>query len=634
MKKSNRHTIVLGILALLIFLFETPFVLPSFVTFVRKLKVVGLRFAAAIFLFTVGLFGLSPSYGLPSFPGAEGFGADNPGGRGKQVFIVTNLSGGNGAGSLRGALESAKSAGGGYIVFTVSGVIPLINEATVEDNITIAGQTSPGGIALDGTNASGISALTVGSYFQKTKPNNVIIRHIRIRGARYANDGIDIFGSNVVMDHVSISWYCDGAIDAIQSDNLTISWSMLGDAAECHEEGYHGLALLMNTCGNASIHHTLFHNSAERNPLYTLAQPDKVMDFRNNVIFNYRKYDSDFGGIAPDRNQANVVGNYWKPGSHTHGDENGKQRSVIIGQNDMSLYVSNNRHVEGLGQDFEVCTGTVKYCAEPRGNDAIVAAMRPDDTYDEWSFTGRFGAFGDPNSIMGPVAGELKKLDAPATAPAVTTYPVDQAYGAVLDKFGAFPRDNTDKRVEKEVRDGDGMWKKLRSVDNNTYTGTRPPGFGLADTDGDGMSDEWEMANGGLSLTPNGHENHAEYDNIEVYINALSDVLVGPIQLAISPRHKGAGAAGPLSLASANPFRNKITLNYQVENAGTPVQLAVYDLKGQLIKTLVATQTRQGNHSVAWNGKNNQGQTVKNGLYIARVKINNQTSSQKLMLLR
>ena len=86
------------------------------------------------------------SPGLPAFPGAEGFGANTPGGRGGRVIHVANLNA-FGPGSLQ---EACNTAGRRIVVFDVSGVIEGDVEIT-EPFLTIAGQTAPGaGITIYG----------------------------------------------------------------------------------------------------------------------------------------------------------------------------------------------------------------------------------------------------------------------------------------------------------------------------------------------------------------------------------------------------------------------------------------------------------------------------------------------------
>lgn len=108
-----------------------------------------------------------------AFPTAEGFGAAAKGGRGGRAIAVTTLAD-SGTGSLRACMMAT---GARTCVFRVSGTINLLSQIKpTAGNLTIAGQTAPGGgiaIRNDPSNLTG-SPLFI-------KVPDVIIRHVRIR---------------------------------------------------------------------------------------------------------------------------------------------------------------------------------------------------------------------------------------------------------------------------------------------------------------------------------------------------------------------------------------------------------------------------------------------------------------------
>jgi hypothetical protein len=104
--------------------------------------------------------------GVLAFPGAEGYGRFAAGGRGGDVYHVTNVKD-NGPGSLREGIESAE--GPRTIVFDVSGNIRLKSGLKIDRNafLTIAGQTAPG---------DGITVCD--QKLNIAKSNDIIIRYL------------------------------------------------------------------------------------------------------------------------------------------------------------------------------------------------------------------------------------------------------------------------------------------------------------------------------------------------------------------------------------------------------------------------------------------------------------------------
>src|SRR5436305_7428139 len=92
-------------------------------------------------------FPVTAAEALRAFPGAEGFGAYTPGGRGGKVYVVTTLEDYAHkappiSGSFRQGIEADKPR---VIVFAVSGTIHLRDRLRIQSPfLTIAGQTAPG----------------------------------------------------------------------------------------------------------------------------------------------------------------------------------------------------------------------------------------------------------------------------------------------------------------------------------------------------------------------------------------------------------------------------------------------------------------------------------------------------------
>src|SRR5215831_2916773 len=86
-----------------------------------------------------GLTSFAVSAAPLAFPTAEGFGARTSGGRGGEIYHVTNL-----ADSGPGSFRDAVSKGPRIVVFDVGGYIDLKSNVTIASDITILGQSAPG----------------------------------------------------------------------------------------------------------------------------------------------------------------------------------------------------------------------------------------------------------------------------------------------------------------------------------------------------------------------------------------------------------------------------------------------------------------------------------------------------------
>ncbi|MDZ7316494.1 MAG: T9SS type A sorting domain-containing protein [candidate division KSB1 bacterium] len=85
--------------------------------------------------------------------------------------------------------------------------------------------------------------------------------------------------------------------------------------------------------------------------------------------------------------------------------------------------------------------------------------------------------------------------------------------------------------------------------------------------------------------------------------------------------------------AYPNPFNSAGTLRFFAAQTAH-VELAVYDINGNKIKTLLNQQVPQGAHSIRWDGTTDRGESVSSGIYLFRLKTESGTLTQKLTLLK
>ena len=419
-----------------------------------------------------------------AFPTAEGWGRFATGGRGGEVYAVTNLND-NGPGSLRDAL----SMGHRIIVFRVSGTIQLNSLLLLDkSHITIAGQTAPG----DGVCLRGCPLLI-------RRTNNIIVRYLRIRvGDEFGKpvDGLEVRDSeNVIIDHCSVSWSSDEAINTWHgTKNLTVQWCLISEPLHRSVNyGPHGYGASLGG-ENTSYHHNLFAHCAGRNPSIAGGDHDHTtqMDYRNNVIYNWLHRSCD-----GKPKSINVVNNYYKPGPATR--PHVRRRIARIDDN-MAKY------------------GTF----EPRwyieGN---VVEGEPKLTHDNWS--GGVDFQGNTNEAK-------NRQRVPFPFAPIKTHSASEAYQIVLADVGANRpvRDAIDTRVLKEVFDGTASQGENGIIDRQDEAGGWPQlrsAPAAIDTDRDGMPDAWEKEHG---LDPrnaadrNKQRVDGSYTNLESYLHELA----------------------------------------------------------------------------------------------------------------
>jgi len=83
-----------------------------------------------------------------------------------------------------------------------------------------------------------------------------------------------------------------------------------------------------------------------------------------------------------------------------------------------------------------------------------------------------------------------------------------------------------------------------------------------------------------------------------------------------------------------NPFNPETAIYFSVEQTSLLVNLEIYNLKGQKIKTLVNEILPAGSHSVIWNGTDKNEKPVSSGVYLYKMKTGNFVSTKKMILMK
>lgn len=498
------------------------------------------RAATWVSLF-LGMIPLTSRAQIPAFPGAEGFGASATGGRGGRVIVVSTTAP-SGPGSLQDALDQT---GPRYVVFAVSGTIDAQIHLAHGD-VTIAGETSPGGITIRGfvTDETPYQDQTVQAPAQFAE--NWILRHVRIRPGvgGPSDDGLRLrYTRNAIVDHVSVGNAEDEAVEISYSNGITIQNSLLAETVGGHS--FYG-GMLMNYSNPAhgfaldrlSIHHNLFVRLEGRLPEASresaaAAGSTMELELSNNLYWDPRFFialgadtnvvTNGLGNPYPIHYRLNAVGNVFRTGpSFPYGmwdDQilrapSASGNELFVSGNTMSLYPGRS--------DYELF-----YCC----ND-YPGETSPDAT--SRSATAR--------TTRHPF-------------PAITYTNASALRETLVANAGAFPRDPMDRRLVNPVEED-----RIDPATINTnpagdhllppYSGDPPAA--PSDTDLDGMPDAWETLHGldpGTSDHAGRDLSTAGYDNLEVYLHELAAERVG------SSPPTGGGTVGAPGIVAYRPAR-------------------------------------------------------------------------------
>lgn len=82
-----------------------------------------------------------------------------------------------------------------------------------------------------------------------------------------------------------------------------------------------------------------------------------------------------------------------------------------------------------------------------------------------------------------------------------------------------------------------------------------------------------------------------------------------------------------------NPFNPSTTIRFSVPAAGQTT-LQIYDLRGALVKTLVAGMLTAGRHQIVWDGRNADGRAAASGMYLYRLQAGSFVQTKQMLLVR
>jgi len=448
---------------------------------------------------------------IPAFPGAEGFGAGTPGGRGGKVYEVTNLND-SGPGSLRACAESS---GPRICVFRTGGTIDMRSAIRIENPyITIAGQTAPGG-----------GILIKGKRFSSTpiriSTHDVVIRFIRVRtgrdsGGSQSGDtiGIENNAYNVVIDHCSVSWGRDENLqvwsNSVASHDITFSWNITSEALLNHSMGFitgSNTPAIADQMTNIDVHHNLFLHNDKRNP-YVKHKTGRIV---NNIVYNW----GDWGFLSEGGTHFDIINNLYISGPSSSGYE-AWAGPPAPGWNDSATFDPDNCP--------EKCI--YHYVIGNKG------PHHPDPSGDNWSFL-CWDIYG--SSGCNPVPSVYRRMSPLASPPfPISAVPVSQLEAIILPDVGAsrrldqngnwvMNRDAVDLRLLNEYENSTG-----KLISDESEVGGFPTiasGTPYADSDHDGMPNDWENK---YSFNPNSSSDGNQdtdgdgYTNIEEYLNGTN----------------------------------------------------------------------------------------------------------------
>ena len=432
------------------------------------------------------------SVSVPSFEGAEGYGAFATGGRGGQIIKVTN-SNDSGIGSLRWALEQV--SGPRIIVFEVNEV-NLDSSIVIRDgDVTIAGQTA-GGVQVAGAPL-------------RIVDSNVIIQGIMFRpgdavdGSYEGNrDALTIGTSSktvrdIYIDHNSFEWGIDENVTFYRHvTDVTFSNNIVAQALhDSIASSPSGTGLLLHAGGGTDV-------------------PERITIANNILAFNYARNPWIKHG-----EEIEFVNNYIYAPAHQH-------RAMDLGDHGSDNFsIPQYMSVSLIGNVYEAGQETRTTDFNNEWQTAIrVANLAGADFYIDGNLLlDKNGQLISPE-YHGSSSSDV--VDAPAFAGSgVTILDAAAVKAYVLANAGATPgdRDEVDQRIIDLILSGQGGI--INSVEEAGGWGTLPSLTPPLDSDNDGLPDDYEDLVGTDKTVFDAHEDldNDHFTNMDEYLSALID---------------------------------------------------------------------------------------------------------------
>ncbi len=106
-----------------------------------------------------------------------------------------------------------------------------------------------------------------------------------------------------------------------------------------------------------------------------------------------------------------------------------------------------------------------------------------------------------------------------------------------------------------------------------------------------------------------------------------------PAEIGVPAGVPARTSATALGRATPNPFTQGTVISYRLASAGQ-VSLEIYNVEGQLVRTLVRSGVDAGTHTVLWNGRDDSGKAAARGVYFCCMEADGYRATEKIVLIR